>query len=122
MKRFFLFALLVVLLTGLAGTTCRASQPPETYMQFRQEFLSLELQQRCQDDYSDLVRRKVITGVAVGAALFVTDEILLRRRNEAYHRVMPYLAIGYFAWQIYEIIRLKEKVGSRQLAINICCH
>lgn len=107
-----LFLLLVLL---AAAGTAAAEQPPASYM---------ELKAKCRNmsgkkDQGKFVRDQVITGVVVGGAIFALNEYFIWSHNEAFHNVMPYVAMGYALYQTVNIVAGKSVDYQRGLPGNL---
>lgn len=95
MKRLFLFLILAVALNSAT-----AGKPPATYMGLKAKCRSMSEKEK----KVVFIQKQVIVGVATGAAIFAMNEYFIRTRNEAFHNVMPYVAIAYTMYQTVNII------------------
>ncbi len=105
MKRLFLFLILAVAVNSLT-----AGEPPATYLG-----LKAECRNMTQDDKQLVfIKKQVIVGVATGAAIFAMNEYFIWTQNEAFHNLMPYIAMAYTMYQTVNILvskSLGEKWG-----------
>ena len=95
MKRLFLFIILAVALNSAT-----AGEPPATYMGLKAKCRSMSQKEK----KAVFIRKQVLVGVAAGAAIFAMNEYFIWTQNEAFHNVMPYLAIAYTMYQTANIL------------------
>ena len=95
MKKLFLFFILAVALNSAT-----AGEPPATYMGLKAKCRSMSQKEK----KVVFIRKQVIVGVATGAAIFAMNEYFIWTKNEAFHNVMPYVAIAYTMYQTANIL------------------
>ena len=81
-----------------------------SYMELKAEFRNMPV--RVQK--VDFIKKHVVIGVTAGAVMFAMNEYFIRTENEAFHEVMPYVAIAYTLFQSYSILR-SSSIGSNRL-------
>jgi undecaprenyl pyrophosphate phosphatase UppP len=101
MKKFVLF----LMLSAVVSIASAAS--PESYQQLKAEFKNMPV--RVQK--VNFIKKHVAIGVTAGAVMFAMNEYFIRTENQAFHDVMPYVAIAYGLFQSYSILR-GSSIGS----------
>jgi len=93
--------LLLLLMLAFMANLAQAGEPPATYMELKAQVKNTPVQMK----QNKFIKRQVVVGVATGAAIFALNEYFIRSGNEAFHSVMPYVAIAYGLYQGYSILR-----------------
>jgi len=57
------------------------------------------------------IKKHVTIGLTAGAVMFAMNEYFIRTENQAFHNIMPYVAIAYGLFQSYSILR-GSSIGS----------
>lgn len=96
MRRLFLLLILAV----AVNSSSIAGKPPATYMGLKAKCRSMSKKEQ----KIVFIKKQVIVGVATGAAIFAMNEYFIWSRNEAFHDVMPYLAVAYTMYQTVNIL------------------
>lgn len=100
--------LFLILILAIAFNSAIAERPPATYMGLKAKCRSMSEKEK-QVVY---IRKQVIVGVATGAAIFAMNEYFIWTRNDAFHSVMPYVAVAYTMYQTVNII-IGKSVGEQ---------
>lgn len=90
--------LLLVLAAGVGKVS--ADEPPANYMDLKAKFKRMDVK----EENHTFIRKQVIIGVATGTAMFALNEYFIWSQNEAFHNVMPYVAVAYTIYQTVNII------------------
>ena len=93
--------ILLVLILAAVSFTVSAGEAPDSYMELKAQFKNMPVRV----DKVDFVKKHVVMGVAAGAVMFAMNEYFIRTGNEAFHSVMPYVAIAYAIFQGYSMWR-----------------
>ena len=95
MKKLLLFMMLA------AVVHVSAAEDHGSYMKLKAEFKNMPV--RVQK--VNFIKKHVAIGVTAGAVMFAMNEYFIRTENEAFHDIMPYVAIAYTLFQSYSILR-----------------
>jgi len=89
--------LLLLMLTAVVQVA--AAGAPDNYMELKAQFKNMPI--RIQKAH--FIKKHVVLGVTAGAVMFAMNEYFIRTENDAFHSVMPYVAIAYALFQGYSI-------------------
>jgi len=113
MKKFVLFLMLSAVVHIAAATS------PESYQQLKAEFKNMPV--RVQK--VDFIKKHAVIGVTAGAVMFAMNEYFIRTENQAFHDIMPYVAIAYGLFQGYSILRgssMGSSGGAPGVGLTLC--
>jgi len=102
-----------------AGVHVASAGSPESYMQLKAEFKNMPV--RVQK--VDFIKKHLAIGVTAGAVMFAMNEYFIRTENEAFHNIMPYVALAYGLFQSYSILRgssIGSSGGAPGAGLTIC--
>jgi hypothetical protein len=98
---------LLLMLLFSAVVHVAAAEAPGSYLELKAEFKNMPVR----IEKVDFIKKHVVIGVTAGAVMFAMNEYFIRTENEAFHNVMPYVAIAYSLFQSYSILR-GSSIGS----------
>lgn len=92
--------LFLLLIFAVVVNSATAEKPPSTYMGLKTKCKNMSVKEK----KVAYIQKQLVAGVVTGAAIFAMNEYFIWTQNEAFHNVMPYVAMAYTLYQTTNIL------------------